>query len=246
MSTVFVTGDKHGTEGIYDDLGPERFPAGTVLTKQDYVVILGDFGVLWNNPTNAKEKECLKFLSGCPWTTLVVDGNHENFELLDRLPSVEWGGAPAGVIAKDVYHLRRGNIYTINGKKCFVFGGGASTDKEYRLPGVSWWSREIASREETERGFDSLSAAGWRVDYMFSHVAPMRAVDGLMEKYFPQSRSWGWNPFSDPVSEYLDILAGKTEFSKWFFGHYHFETSLFSARASGMFQCLYDSIERLS
>ena len=49
MPEVFVTGDKHGEIEI-KDLSLRRFPAGNVLTKRHFVVILGDFGLLWGNP----------------------------------------------------------------------------------------------------------------------------------------------------------------------------------------------------
>ena len=49
MPELFVTGDKHGEIEIRD-LSLRRFPAGNALTKEDFVVILGDFGLLWSNP----------------------------------------------------------------------------------------------------------------------------------------------------------------------------------------------------
>ena len=54
----------------------------------------------------------MKWLSEKPWTTLFVDGNHENFDRLKNYPiTEEWGGKVQKIYDK-VYHLMRGEIYT--------------------------------------------------------------------------------------------------------------------------------------
>lgn len=243
MPELFVTGDKHGEIEIRD-LSLRRFPAGNALTKEDFVVILGDFGLLWSNPPSDAERYWLNWLSGKMWTTLVVDGNHENFDLFDALPEEERWGAPVGVIAPDVYHLRRGYVYTIAGKSVFVFGGGESIDRDRRTPGKSWWSRELPDTEETERGFDSLDRAGWKVDYVWTHAAPRRAFHDLMENHYALAH-FQREKIDDPVSGYLDELAGKLEFSLWCFGHYHVQSRPFSADASGQFRAEYRQVRPL-
>lgn len=240
MAEIFVTGDKHG-ELEMKYLSPRHFPAGSSLTRDDFVVILGDFGLLWNNPPTDAERRWLKWLSGRNWTTLVVDGNHENFELLDALPEEERWGGPVGVIARGVFHLRRGYIYSIAGKSAFVFGGAESIDKAWRTPGKSWWPREILSFEEAERGFDSLDRAGWRVDYVWTHAAPGRALRRLFGKN-PAPGQGDEEKVKDPVSWYLNEIAGKLEFSMWCFGHYHVQSPPFSAGAKGLFRAEYREV----
>ncbi|NCB25772.1 MAG: metallophosphatase family protein [Bacteroidia bacterium] len=243
MAELFVTGDKHGEIEIRD-LSSNLFPAGNVLTSEDFVVILGDFGLLWNNPPSDAERYWLNWLSGKKWTTLVVDGNHENFDLFDTLPEVERWGAPVGVIAPDVYHLRRGYVYTIAGKRVFVFGGGESIDKAGRTPGISWWPREQPSYIETGRGLESLDRAGWKVDYVWTHAAPRRALQHLMENHYALAH-FQREKIEDPVSRYLDEIAGRLEFSLWCFGHYHVQSRPFSANASGLFRAEYRAVSPL-
>ena len=49
------------------------------MTKEDYVIICGDFGGVWNKEVeNKEEKHLLDWLEEKPFTTLFVDGNHEN------------------------------------------------------------------------------------------------------------------------------------------------------------------------
>lgn len=95
MSThkVFIAGDCHGSH----DIGKlKSFAlAHPELTKEDYVIICGDFGLLWNNsyfienygaeqlkvPKNswdnlwsAEEVNLYYWYEKLPWTTLFVDG----------------------------------------------------------------------------------------------------------------------------------------------------------------------------
>ena len=138
---IFLTGDVHG-DVTSARLGKRLFPEGEGLSKEDFLVVLGDFGLFWHNPRTPEERRCLRSLADRPWTTLFVDGNHENFDLLDALPTEERWGAPVGVAAPGVYHLRRGFVFDVAGLSCFVFGGGRSVDKSVRTPGTDWWERE--------------------------------------------------------------------------------------------------------
>lgn len=89
MSTnsIFITGDTHMD---HDIAKLKRFAqeGGKDLTKNDYVIICGDFGLLWNfretgeyMPSNfadahwtRRERELYDFYDRLPWTTLFVDG----------------------------------------------------------------------------------------------------------------------------------------------------------------------------
>lgn len=144
---VFLTGDTHGILEMKKFV-PGNFPQGQMLTRDDFVIILGDFGLFWNNPPLDQELEELAKLEAMPWTTLFLDGNHENFDLLDSLPEEKKFGAPAGIAAPHVFHLKRGYVYSIGGRKCFAFGGAKSLDRDGRTAGKSWWRREIPSEEE--------------------------------------------------------------------------------------------------
>jgi hypothetical protein len=239
LAKIFVTGDKHG-EIEMEYLTARHFPAGKSLCKDDFVVILGDFGLLWNNPPTKGERHWLDWLSGRNWTTLVVDGNHENFDLMDALPTEERWGAPVGVIAPNVFHLRRGYVYRIAGKSVFVFGGAESVDRALRTPGLSWWAREILSFEEAERGFDTLEEVDWKVDYVWTHAAPERALRKLFGRDTPPLV--GGRRVRDPVSWYLNEIAGKLEFSLWRFGHYHVESEAFAADSRGLFRAEYRQV----
>ena len=73
--------------------------------------------------------------------------------MLKEYPVTLWNGGYVQKITDSVIHLMRGQVFTIEGKKIFVFGGAESIDKEYRIPGVSWWPQEIPSFKEMETGY---------------------------------------------------------------------------------------------
>lgn len=85
--SVYATGDCHGT---FHRFGCEYFPEQANMTRDDFVIICGDFGGLWENSN--EESYRLDWLSDKPWTTLWVDGNHENYALLADLPTEMWHG----------------------------------------------------------------------------------------------------------------------------------------------------------
>ena len=87
---IYLTGDTHGVYGM-DRFSPDNFPAGEELSRDDLMVILGDFGLFWSDPPSEGERKELERLSSRPWTTLFLEGNHENFTLLDLHRDVIYG-----------------------------------------------------------------------------------------------------------------------------------------------------------
>ena len=61
---IYVTGDTHAD--WLTRLSFRAFPEGRELTKKDFVLVLGDFGI-WDN--SRREKYNLDWLEDRPWTT---------------------------------------------------------------------------------------------------------------------------------------------------------------------------------
>lgn len=210
MTRVFVTGDVHG---VPDSISFKKFPVGRTLTKDDYVIIAGDFGLPWYH--DKEEKFWLKWLEERPWTTLFIDGNHENFEELDAMPLEEWNGGLIHRIRPNILHLTRGQVFQLGDKSFFTFGGAASIDKADRKDGVNYWSRELPSAEEYQQGIDVLNQHNWAVDVVITHTCPeeirLQFPDSLEKK----------KKGSDEVNEYLQTIKDKLSYTHWFFGHFH-------------------------
>ena len=141
---LFVTGDLHRTMYRFSS---SRFPQQCMLDKEDYVIVCGDFGFVWDlireekrpweteEPIPLAEKkesrdetERLDWLEEFPFSVLFVDGNHENFDRLDAYPVEEWHGGKVHKIRPSVIHLMRGQVFELAGKKIFTFGGAQSQD----------------------------------------------------------------------------------------------------------------------
>ena len=234
MSKIFVTGDTHGEIDI-KKLSSENFQIGDSLTKNDYVVILGDFALPFSNEENKEERYWLDWLSNRKWTTLVVDGNHENFDRLNSNTIIQMFGNDVGVIAKDIFHLKRGKVYDIAGEKIFVMGGASSIDKSRRIQGVSWWPEEVPSYKEFNDAFSELDKFNWNVDYVFSHTSPLSVLKSMFTEIY-----------NDPTSHGLDTIAENLFFKEWFFGHFHEEKRYIRLdKFRGTFHCLYESIVQI-
>ena len=215
MSRIFLTGDTHGSLEI-KKLSFKNFPLGRDLTKEDYVIICGDFGCVWDG-SNCDEY-WLNWLEDRPFQTLFVDGNHENFNLLYdwKMPKDEWCGGAVHVIRPSVLHLMRGQIFTINNMTFFTMGGATSIDKAYRKEGKSWWPQEIPSYEEMETGVINLTKYNNKVDYIITHCLPSSILDKFNK----------WCPQHDTLNNYLEkMIVQEVEFKKWFCGHYHVDRS---------------------
>ena len=229
---IFVTGDTHGSYDIHK-LSAKKFPEGKLLSKSDYVIICGDFGLQWDD--SSEEKWWLNWLDERPWTTLFCDGNHECHTMLNDLPLVEMFGSKVGKVNDSVYHLKRGEVYNIDGKKFFVMGGAESTDKASRVEHISWWKEEIPSCSEFDKGLRSLDEHNWKVDYVISHTAPKVAIMEL----FKQTNQYMFERF-DAVTQYFDHIENLLDFKHWYFGHFHADI-----RLDDNFTCVYNDIVRL-
>lgn len=250
---IYCTGDIHGDPRRFST---ECFPEQKEMTKDDFVIILGDFGLVWSG--SKEEKYWIDWLNDKPFTTLFVDGNHENFNMLYTFPVVDFHGGKAHKIRDNIYHLMRGYVFDICDKKFFAFGGASSHDiqdgildpndfvdmddfrdtyrrwqkygKMFRVRGVSWWDQEMPNDEELERGRQSLQSVNNEVDFVISHCAPQEvaSVIGFTDR---DKLTWYFN----------QLLWDRLKFTKWLFGHYHTNKQIM-----GKFICLYEQMIRIA
>ena len=120
---IFITGDTHGD---FTRFKKKIFYEQAELTKDDCVMIAGDFGGIWDG--GAEERHWLDWLEAKPFTTLFVSGNHENFDMLAEFPIEDWHGGRVQRVRPSVIHLMRGQIYDIQGRTFFTMGGASSHD----------------------------------------------------------------------------------------------------------------------
>ena len=58
---IYATGDTHGN---FQRFAPEHFPEQAGMTKEDYMIICGDFGGVWDG--GKKEERNLDWLEDLP------------------------------------------------------------------------------------------------------------------------------------------------------------------------------------
>lgn len=219
---IFITGDTHG----HLDVNKLSLIGAK---KGDYVIILGDFGAIWANEPNFQERNLLNWYKKQPYTTLFVDGNHENFDRLNAMPVTEWNGGKVHRINKKVFHLMRGQVFNIEGFTFFTFGGAYSIDKHLRIEGMSWWPQEIPNHAEVEEGLTNLEKHNYNVDYVLTHTCPSHLITKMVEGAEPET-----------TNKILDNFNDLIEYRNWFFGHWHFD--IYFKKPDNKFKCLYNDV----
>ena len=253
---VYITGDTHAD---FTRFNTTTFPDQKRLTKEDIVIILGDFGGIFDQVSSAQEEYWLNWLSEKNFTICFCDGNHENFDRLysGEFEEVDFHGGKAHRITDSIYHLMRGYVFNFEGKKFFCMGGAQSHDiqdgildvenfksikvflntikrwsleqKMFRINHVSWWKEELPSAEEMKRGKQNLLAVYNEVDYVIAHCLPQNVASAA-----------GFYK-GDSLTEYFDdLLDSGLKFKKWYCGHYHREQVVL-----GRFVIKYRGIERI-
>lgn len=234
---VYVTGDCHAD---FSRFSTKIFTEQKEMTKEDCVIICGDFGGIWYNDDGTtfskEEKYWLDWLEGKPFTTLFVDGNHENHKRLNAWEVSDWHGGKVHKIRPSVIHLMRGEVYNIEGLKFFAFGGASSHDisdgiiemdeegewrkkdkqwaregKMYRVKDLSWWEEELPTDEEMQNGLSNLKRVNNQVDFIITHT-PYASIIATL----------GWGLYKqDRLTKYLQQIKETTSYKKWFCGHMH-------------------------
>lgn len=176
------------------------------------MVVMGDWGAIWYG--NRKDNYLLKWWSDKPWTTFVVQGNHENYNAIERLPIIYKFGGRVRRAAPTVFLAITGEIYDLNGYECLVVNGAESHDivdafgKPYRKEGISWWPQEKITQEDIDNALTKAYYFPDGIDFIFSHTGGSEV-----------NRFLGFYPTESDYE--LDRVLGLVPFKKHFCGHYH-------------------------
>ena len=206
---IYITGDTHVEQARFNELSTQ----GEVnWTENDYLIVCGDFGYLFLN--TPMENVFLNHLEEKPYTICFCDGNHENFTEINSFPVEIWNGGKVHKIRKNVIHLMRGQIYEIDGKKIFTFGGAYSRDRYRRTEGYSYLREEIPNSGEYNESSENIKKHNYEVDYIITHTAPTEIIRRMGK--LP-------DPHDAELTGYLEWVMYNVKFKKWFFGHWHDE-----------------------
>ena len=177
----------------------------------------------------------------------LLNRSFERYLFGGEFPLVEIYGGRAYRIRENVFYLKRGEIFTIEGSTFLAFGGANSHDRfgsrtpslswgggyEYlspRIEGKDWWPEEIPSQEDFDNACRNLDTVGWKVDHVITHTCPLNYRPHFMKS----------SRVPDPTETILQQLYEKLTFQTWHFGHFHFEEQ------SGRLFCHYNNVRRLN
>ena len=201
---IYITGDTHGTHDI-GKLLPFTFQH---LTHEDLLIIAGDVAICWDED---RLPGMIELYRKFKCTVAFIDGNHENFDMLNRFPIVDFHGAKAHQLDDHIFHILRGEIFEYNSKTFLCIGGAVSIDKEYREEGISWWKEENITEEDIENARKNLERYDNRVDYVITHCCDSYTV----------KRAFRFN--SDDSTDKLNFIDEGIAYEHWYFAHYHFD-----------------------
>lgn len=197
---IFLTGDIHGDKDRFN------LVAKAGITKKDVLIICGDFGFVWDG--SRAEQKLLKWIGKRKYQTFFVDGCNENHKLLNEYQDVAIHGGKAKKISGNLYMFNRGEIFEIQNKKIFAFGGGDNplVNHEHMLHGLN-----LPTPQEMQNASENLRLHNDKVDLIVTHDVPTRikTIINLED-----------NELSH-LHTFLEDICATVKFSTWYFGKYH-------------------------
>ena len=228
--SIYITGDIHGQiETMYQ----RKAKIGDKLTEKDKIIVCGDFGFVFSYEkrngryTDEWKLDELEEMFSCE--LLFVSGNHENFDRLYALPDEERYGGTVKKIRDRIYLLKRGEVYEIEGKSFFTFGGAYSVDRPFRTENYTWWPQELPSPEEYRHAADNLQKHS-HIDYIITHTGPQRIIHWIGKSV---------NTHDAELTGFLDWVFDTADFKQWFFGHWHVDKSFYDDSIIACYENVY-------
>jgi hypothetical protein len=172
--------------------------------------ILGDSGLCWDGA--GSDRYIQNWFNDKNFTTISILGNHENYDLIENLPTVEKYGGRFYKVKDNVFYAMNGEVYTIANKKILCIGGAESVDIELRKEGISWWPQESINAFDAFNASINLEKHNFKVDYVFSHTGGKEIVNSLGFKVYPSD---------EMLDRILDFGIWNKDSCKHYCGHYH-------------------------
>lgn len=182
------------------------------LKKGDVLIVCGDFGYIFDG--GKTEKQVISYLAKRKFVTAFVEGTHDNMEKINRCRTTVWKGGKVHRIKGNLLHLMRGQIFNIEGKTYFTFGGGESIDKDMRISGGTWWREEEPTPIEMADGARQLDEVGCKVDYIITHEPPSLVKSAMLLRHGDSDRV-------NKLNGYFEEIGRSCTFEHWYFGSLH-------------------------
>lgn len=203
---IYLTGDLHG------DMSDKRIDFFKSLNEEDILIILGDAGIYfylhkieeWNN----LNLQC---------QTIALRGNHDNTFILHDMKKINFLGAKCYKLNNNTFIPKEGEIFTLNNKKFFVFGGALSIDKAWRTLGFDYWPDEQPNRADYQNAINNLKKVNWNIDYFLAHDIYRDIAKRMF--YINDIIDSSTSTMLGEIESQIKINGGKPY--EYFFGHWH-------------------------
>lgn len=243
----YITGDKHG-----DFSEVVKFCKENNLRKNDVIVVLGDSG--FNYFGDERDNKLKARVSALNVKVLSIHGNKENRPQNISTYGIRTflGGTvyyepkyPNLLFAKD------GEVYNFNGREFMVIGGAHSVDKVRCLEeGLPYWEDEMPDEAVKNTVEAKLSERENKIYGFLTHTCPISCIPTEMflstrraatsnnkkskakSSIFHRIRSIRGKNIEYPLDidrsmeEWLEELKEKTDYTKWYCGHYHVDKEI--------------------
>lgn len=180
----------------------------------DTIIQLGDFGI---KQGHTKYLDTLqKYLGMFDMNLYFVDGNHEDFDRLNRKIILDDG---TRFIRNNIFHLPRGYRFTWK-EISFLAMGGAPSINRHKLQ-RNWWADEYITDMEKYTAIDRGPA-----DVMLMHDSPSDAPNSIVDDIHLQKETLKHYGIVDVAycyahREQLREVTNAVEPRMLFHGHYH-------------------------
>lgn len=204
----------------------------------DTVIQVGDFWI-YDNPQDIQKLErrakvCENDFGFCPHIYF-IDGNHENYTRdSGSLRSLNYYVGKAldsgsegdtGVpICDYLTYMPRGSVMDVGGLTIGFVGGADSIDKQFLVPGKTWFPEEELTESDYRRARRVFSRAGG-IDVLVSHDTSVPAFNSIVWR-----RNNMLEPSFDQTRHYLTELVEEFAPKAVVHGHHHYPC-VFSATA---------------
>ena len=189
---IYVTGDLCGdTKRIKSAIKH--------LKKQDTLIVCGEFGLF--GTAKKREQRFIKKTGRKAHNILFV--GDEKSELCNGNNPTTWNGGKTHIISGNIRQLLQGEVFAIEGKRFFIFGGADKPNQNQVQP------RKMQKFRETVKKLESIDS---KVDFIITYDAPSL----LLGKVAAKAQAGYTNMF-------LSSVADHCNFAMWFFGKYHID-----------------------
>ena len=240
---IYITGDCHGE--VIKRFSFKQNPELKKINNNDIVFILGDFGQPFGSSSYKEAEYVFNFLDNKPWITIIIGGNHDDYDYWESCPQVElFNGKMHQAIFNNklfsVYFINKITILDIDDEHILCIPCAESHDAEnlldpkdllfkqkqrffkrnnewFRVIGQSWWPQEKMNVQENAEFIEHH--INEHFDLILTHDAP-----ALINSWFKRLDDIACRK-STAGQLFLEELRKTAIFDAWFHGHFHFTGS---------------------